>query len=105
MTPVVDSMGRIKSRLEDHACGDFSRQVVVTCISRGVRSVVRIVQIFLAKRVGGVGTYAGSACCGLKLAGALPFRPAREPQHEPVVRIVFLGEMGREEESYMGLGV
>ena len=103
MPSVINSMGRIKGRLEDHACGDFARQVIIACLSRSGSSI--IVQIFLTKGVSSVGTNTGATGCRLELARTLPFRAARKPQHEPVVRIVLLGEVGREEESYMGLGV
>jgi hypothetical protein len=103
MTLVINGMGRIKSRLKDHACGDFARQVVIACLNRGTRSV--IVQVFLAKGVGGVGTDTRGTGCRLELSGTLPFGTAGEPEHEPIVRVVLLGEVGREEESYMGLGV
>lgn len=102
MTPVINGMGGIKSRLEDHTCGDFPRQVIIPCVSRGEPGVVRIIEVFLAEGVGGVGTDTGGACCGLEFTRALPFRAAGEPEHEPVVRVVFLGEVGREEERYMG---
>jgi hypothetical protein len=102
MTLVIDGMGRVKSRLKDYASGHFARQVIVGC---GFARIVRIIEVFFAKRTGGIGANTGGACCGLKLAGTLPFWTTGEPKHEPVIWIVFLGEVSREEESYIGLGV
>ena len=95
MASVVDGMCRVEGGLEDDASHDFARDVFVI---DGNRDVCWVVQLFVAKGIRGISADAGRASGCLKLARSLPFRTTREPEHEPVIWVVFFGEVGREEE-------
>jgi hypothetical protein len=86
---VVDGVGGIERGLENDTCLDLSwRQFVVNFL------------VVIAKRVVccACEPRRRRACSRLKLPRALPLWATREPQHKPVIWIVLLGKVGREEE-------
>jgi hypothetical protein len=100
MTLVVYGVGGIKSGLEHDASRDFPRHVIIIVPGYDCcRGCAIVPKILLTKGVGVVGAYTRRTSGSLKLSGSLPFRAAGEPEHEPVVWVVLLGEVGREEES------
>lgn len=92
MTPVIDGVRRVRRGLENNTCLDFAR-----------RRILITVFFLVSERV-----VTGLSACEargrrsrgrLELPRALPLWAAREPQHKPVIRVVFLREMSSEEES------
>lgn len=92
VTAVVDGVGGVGCRLEDDACLDATRRVVI---------------LFLLVAEGVVGytgaeTGRGRTRRGLKLARTLPLGATGEPEHEPVVRVILFREVGGKEERWGG---
>ena len=80
-------MRAIRRRLEHDPCLRKARiQVVLIVLAEDVRVDVVV--------GGGRGARGDFACCGLEFAGGLPFGAFGEPEHEPVVGVVFFGEVG-----------
>ena len=91
MAAIIDGMRRVGRRLEDDTSLDTAGSVV-------------LVIVLITERVvghSGAETRSGATRRGLKLARALPFRASGEPKHEPVIRVVLLGEVGSEEEGWV----
>lgn len=89
MPAIVYRMGGIKCRLEDDARLHFAGHIIIVV----ARSVIQVVLVAKGVVCGTCGGEAGRgrACRRLKLAGALPFRLARQPEHEPVIGEVLWG--------------
>lgn len=90
VAPVVNGMCCIRRGLEHHSCLDLSWDVLVffVVIAKGV--------VCYPSTKSGIGRASGR----LEFARTLPFWTTREPEHEPVIGVIFLREVGCQEESY-----
>lgn len=98
MTAVEYVMGAVERRLEDDAGLGHARGEVIH-LGRLGAVVVVIAERVIAKRARHH-TRRDGPRGGLELAGALPLGALREPEHEPVIGVILLGEVRSQEESY-----
>ena len=90
MPTVINRVCGICSGLENDSGLDLARDVVFTVV---------VVAERIVRHLGGE---PGCRCpgCRLELPRPLPFGATREPEHQPVIWVILLGEVGREEEGY-----